>query len=128
MNIVGIDGLTPEQVHGELQSGARFVVYQYCISILIMTFRRSSDIHFIRPGESRVAKGTGFTLLSLVAGWWGFPWGPIYTIGSLVTNLGGGKDVTAEVAHAMFAPQPQQYYAPPVPPGAWPPPPGPPPS
>jgi hypothetical protein len=27
----------------------------------------------------------------------GIPWGPIYTIGSLIQNFGGGKDVTKEV-------------------------------
>jgi ATP-dependent phosphoenolpyruvate carboxykinase len=30
-------------------------------------------------------------------GWWGIPWGPIYTIAAVVTNIRGGKDVTAEI-------------------------------
>jgi hypothetical protein len=124
VKIVGIEGLQPQQVAEELQRGAKFVIYQYCISVVIMTFKRSSDIYYIRPGESRHTKGIGFTLLSLVGGWWGIPWGPIYTIGALATNLGGGKDVTAEVARSIMpAPAPM---APPVPqPGAWPPPPSP---
>jgi hypothetical protein len=85
------------------RSGAKFVFYQYCVSILIMTFRRPSDIYFVRAGENAVAKGLPYTLLSLVAGWWGIPWGPIYTIGSVVTNLGGGKDVTQEVLSSLRA-------------------------
>ena len=44
--------------------------------------------------ESAVVKGLPYTLLSLVAGWWGIPWGPIFTIGALYNNLKGGKDVT----------------------------------
>ena len=38
-----------------------------------------------------------FSLLSLFLGWWGFPFGPIFTIWALVVNFGGGRDVTHEV-------------------------------
>ena len=33
--------------------------------------------------------------------WWGIPWGPIYTVGCLSTNLKGGKDVTDEIVKSM---------------------------
>jgi hypothetical protein len=62
-----------------------------------MTFKRNSNIYFIKNGESAFLKGLGYTLLSLVVGWWGIPWGPIHTIGALITNCSGGKDVTQEV-------------------------------
>ena len=123
MKINGIEGLTPDQLRDELQRGAKFVVYQYCISVLVMTFRRGTDIYYIRPGESAQLKGIQYTLLTLVAGWWGIPWGPIYSIGSLITNLGGGKDVTPQVASSLFPPQPQYSYGAPQQ-GTWPPPPG----
>lgn len=97
MNVNGIEGMTVQELHDEIRQGGRFVYYTYAISILVMTFQRPSEIHYIRPGESSVMRGMGCTVLSLVAGWWGIPWGPIYTIGSLVTNLSGGKDVTQEV-------------------------------
>jgi tetrahydromethanopterin S-methyltransferase subunit E len=100
--IVGMDeiksGLHLQQ---EIASGGQFVVYQYCISVLIMTFRRSSDIYFISASESRVLKGLGFSLLSFFLGWWGIPWGPIYTIQALWINFNGGKDVTQEVLASM---------------------------
>jgi hypothetical protein len=35
-------------------------------------------------------------------GWWGFPWGPIYTIGTFITNFGGGKDVTEIVMQQIL--------------------------
>jgi hypothetical protein len=101
MQILGVEGMTVEQVHRELSRGGKFVLFEYCISILILTFKRPSDIYFIRAGESAVAKSLQFTLLSLVAGWWGFPWGPIYTISSVVTNLGGGRDVTRDVMQSL---------------------------
>ena len=42
--------------------------------------------------------------MTLVAGWWGFPWGPIYTLGALGTNAFGGqrpRDANAELLHAV---------------------------
>jgi hypothetical protein len=35
-------------------------------------------------------RGVSTTLWSLLLGWWGFPWGPIRTLETLVVNLGGG--------------------------------------
>jgi hypothetical protein len=100
-SIKNLDGLSAADLNRELSEGAKFVVFEYCISILVMTFKRSSSIYFIRAGESTVQYSIGFTLLSLVMGWWGIPWGPIYTIGALYHNLSGGKDVTMEVLNAI---------------------------
>lgn len=77
-------------------------MYYYCISLLVITFRRGSDVHFIRAGESSVAKGWLWSLLTVLMGWWGIPWGPIYTVQSLAVNLRGGKDVTAEMVNALW--------------------------
>lgn len=104
MKIIGIDGLSPQQISSEVQQGAKFVMYQYCVSALVVTFKRPSDIYFVPAGEGRVGKGLGFSGISLFLGWWGFPWGPIYTIGSFVTNFGGGKDVTQEVLASLQPP------------------------
>jgi hypothetical protein len=38
--------------------------------------------------------------LSLIVGWWGIPWDPIYTIGSVYKNLTGGIDVTGDVLNS----------------------------
>lgn len=99
--IIGINGMTVEQLNAELAKGAKFVVFEYCISIVIMTFRRGSDVHFVKSDESTLSKSIGFTLLTVVLGWWGFPWGPIYSIGALYTNITGGKDVTQDVLNSF---------------------------
>jgi hypothetical protein len=113
MKIVGIEGLTDEQIHLQIARGARFVHFQYCVSVILMTFKRPSDIYFVRAGESAVGTGLRFTLLSLLAGWWGIPWGPIYTIQSLWVNLSGGRDITNEVlASVTPAPVPPAAVAP----------------
>lgn len=95
MTIRGLEGMSDDQVRFEIQRGGKFVIYSYCVSVLIMTFRRPSGVYFIRSGESAVGKGLPWILLTVVAGWWGIPWGPIYSVQSLVQNFKGGKDVTA---------------------------------
>lgn len=99
--IIGLENISMDELQYELSNGAKFVVFEYCISILIMTFKQPSSIYFIRANSGAVKKGLGFTFISLFAGWWGFPWGPIYTIASLFTNLTGGKDVTREVMASL---------------------------
>ncbi|MDR1111462.1 MAG: hypothetical protein LBP92_12430 [Deltaproteobacteria bacterium] len=96
--IIGIDGFNRKQLAQEIQNGAKFVYYMYTVSIIVMTFRRSSSIHFIRSGQSATMRGLPSTLISFFLGWWGIPWGPVYTIQALVKNLSGGVDVTQEVA------------------------------
>jgi len=98
MKIQGIEGMSADQVRFEVQRGGKFVLYHYCVSVLIMTFRRSSPVYFIPAGESATSKALPWTALTLVAGWWGIPWGPIFSVQSLIVNFKGGKDVTAEIA------------------------------
>jgi hypothetical protein len=101
MKIEGIEGMSPEQLRFELLRGAKFVFFYYSVSVVVMSFRRASPVYFIPAGENALAKGLPWTLLTLVAGWWGIPWGPIYTVQSLVVNLKGGKDVTAELSASL---------------------------
>lgn len=95
--IKGIEGLTLADINNEIQQGGKFVVYSYCISIIIMTFKRPTDIHFIKSTDNAFLKGLPYALVSLILGWWGIPWGPIYTIWAVVEDFGGGKDITDEV-------------------------------
>ena len=97
MKIKNIGGLSFSELQREINSGGKFVMYSYAVSIIVMTFKRPSGIYFVRSGENAVAKGLRYSLISLVFGWWGIPWGPIYTIGSFITNFGGGKNVTDEI-------------------------------
>ena len=100
--IIGMEEIqTGSHLQAELQQGAKFVIFQYCISLLVITLNRSSNIYFIKSEDNAVLKGLPFVLLSLVLGWWGIPWGPIFTIQSLWVNLRGGKDVTQEVLASM---------------------------
>jgi len=99
--INNLQGQTVEEINEELSKGAKFVVFQYCFSVVVMSFRQSSEIYFIRAGESTFKHSFSYSLLSFGLGWWGIPWGLIYTVGSLYTNFSGGKDVTKEVLDAF---------------------------
>ena len=101
MQIKGVEGLTGQQLAAEVEKGGKFVVYTYCFSIVIMTFKRTSDIFFVRAGQSAVSPGIIYSLLTLLVGWWGIPWGPIWTIGALTNNFKGGKDITQETLAAL---------------------------
>jgi hypothetical protein len=101
MKIQGIEGMSPDQLQFEIQRGAKLVCYHYCISVVLMTFRRSSAVYFISAGESTLTKGLPWTLLTLLLGWWGIPWGPIFSIQSLIVNFGGGKDLTADISASL---------------------------
>ncbi len=101
MKIIGIEGMTVDELNDELERGGRFIMYEYCISVLVMTIKQSSNIYFVKGNQNPVSKGLGFSLLSMVMGWWGIPWGPIYTIWALHTNFTGGKNVTREVIDAL---------------------------
>jgi hypothetical protein len=67
-------------VAAEIEQGARLVVYTFVVSVVIMSFKRSPGVKLVRAGENRALKGLPYTLISLLAGWWGIPWGPFWTV------------------------------------------------
>jgi hypothetical protein len=162
--IRGIEKMSLAQVEAQLRQGACFVFYEYCISLVVITLRRPSDIYFLPPPSDRLTRdflaklllltmaliaavacwvlyahfrteeafgtalaltlglvavplrwiyktcndsrwrdetglkrGFVYSLVSLFLGWWGVPWGLIYTPMTVFTNLCGGQDVTDEV-------------------------------
>ena len=97
MKIKGIEGMSIHDLQDEVDRGGKFVIYTYCVSIVVMSFKRSSSIYFIKKDQNAFVKSLPWTATSLVFGWWGIPWGIIYTIGTVASNIGGGKNVTDEV-------------------------------
>ena len=63
--------------------------FQACISALIVTTRNPS--RYLIVGHHRIfVTGLVYSLVTLILGWWGIPWGPVYTIQTLWRNLRGG--------------------------------------
>jgi len=102
-NLQGIEGLSAEEVLELVARGGRFVQYKYCVSVMVMTFTVPTDIYFVRPGESAVSKGMPYLLMSALLGWWGFPFGLIFTPIAIANCLAGGTDLTLEVTAPMRA-------------------------
>lgn len=92
-------GISLNELYENLRKGGKIVTYGYCVSILAITFRRISSPHYIRSGERLSKYRLGYNIRSLIFGWWGLPWGPIYTIDMIKINFknGGGIDVTDEI-------------------------------
>lgn len=95
--IKNTEGLSTDQINYELQRGAKFLVFSYTISIIILTFRRTSDIYFVKSDEPSSKYSWKYSLLTFFFGWWGFPFGPIFSISSFYKNFTGGKDITQEI-------------------------------
>ena len=93
--------MSTEQLTAELRSGTRLVIYHYTVSLLIVSSRRPSEVFVMRRGDSRFEKGVPYTLLSLLLGWWGLPWGPIFTVWSVIENCAGGEDVTEKIKNGL---------------------------
>ena len=105
MAVRGVDGLSVADLTGELERGARFVRFHYCVSLLVVTLRRSSDAFFIRPDEpAPTRQRVLYSVVTLLVGWWGIPWGPIYSVQSLARNARGGEDVTHLLVNALHLP------------------------
>lgn len=108
MKIKNAENLSAEELQEEVNRGARFVHFYYAVSFIIATIKPETGLYLIRNGESAAKKGAFYTIISLLFGWWGIPYGPKHTIAAISTNLRGGKDVTDEVVaiiagHILFS-------------------------
>lgn len=107
MQIKNTEGLSVSQIKSIVQDNGRFVYFPYTISLVLVTFKRPSSIYLIRPGEMSIKYSYKHVLVNGVLGWWSIPWGPIHTIGCLVSQIGGGKDVTNEVMSELIQNDPE---------------------
>lgn len=95
--VSGTEGMTLQQIEDDVLRGGRFRVLRWNFSVIIMSFQRSAGLRYIRSTDGPGLYAWPWTLLSMVVGWWGIPWGIFFTIGTLYTNCMGGKDVTADL-------------------------------
>ena len=64
--------------------------YQLTLSVVVVTITVPSRFYVVGQ-EPTLYPACFFTAVSLVLGWWGIPFGPIYTIVVVISNLRGGK-------------------------------------
>lgn len=81
------------QISGRNPDNLRRVQFEYCISLLFITLRRRSEPITIPEGRTAWVRGLPYSLISLLFGWWGIPWGILLTPVSLGVNLWGGHEL-----------------------------------
>jgi hypothetical protein len=84
---------------GRQDATLRLSLMHYTISILLVTYRRGAS--GIWCERCRFLQAAKWSFLTGVAGWWGVPWGPIYTIQALFVNASGGKQPAKENASVL---------------------------
>ncbi len=89
--------LFPDELRTRVAAGARLVRFEFCISFLLFTVRRQSPVYATESWQGRYLRGLGYSLLALLLGPWGVPWGPIWTLWAVWVNLTGGVDETDAV-------------------------------
>lgn len=67
----------------------RYYTSWFAISVAVMTFKTPTN--GIRCVDCARTQAILHNVLTGVAGWWGFPWGPIYSIQCIVLNAGAQK-------------------------------------
>ena len=81
-----LSAVPQDELAKAVEAGGRFVLFSYCISVLVLSFRRSSEITFLRRDQDGAGDAIKFSAISGLLGWWGIPWGPIWTIAALIRN------------------------------------------
>jgi hypothetical protein len=100
--LAGTEGMTLGDIELDVLKGGRFLRYHWNISIIVLSFRNSTGLTYVRSDRSAGLGALGWGTFSLFFGWWGFPWGIVYTPLSLWHNTRGGTDHTHEVLKAYL--------------------------
>ena len=100
MTLKEVSRWSHEYLAADIAKGGKFVVFPYAISIIAVTYKRSSQIYYIPSYRMAITHGWMYLLISIVLGWWGIPWGPIYTIQSIVRAF-DGINVTDSVIESL---------------------------
>ena len=82
---------------GQPASDGRWVVFEYCVSLIAVTLRRPSRPIYLKLGKPAWIRSLPYVCISILFGWWGLPWGVILTPVTIFANLTGGCDITAQV-------------------------------
>jgi hypothetical protein len=89
------------ELRTRLTSGARCVRFEYCFSLILFTVRRQSPVYLTDSWQQRYLLGLWYSLLALVLGPWGVPWGLLWTPWAVWVNTTGGADCTDSIAQFL---------------------------
>jgi hypothetical protein len=92
--LAGSRPLFAEELRSRVSAGARIVRFEFCFSLVVFTIRRQSPLYLTDSWQERYIRGLWYSLVAIVLGPWGVPWGLIFTPWSVWVNLTGGVDET----------------------------------
>src|SRR6266849_3218745 len=78
---------------GNVTAQPRSLVFYRVVSLILVTTRTPVQGVYCSACAKRTSLNS--SRISSIGGWWGFPWGPIWTIGSIFKNASGGKNSSA---------------------------------
>ncbi|MHC8400649.1 J domain-containing protein [Pseudomonas sp. MDT1-17] len=92
---------------GKVSAQPRYVIFLKAKSFLVFTVRSMTQGVFCSPCAEK--KALQATAITWALGWWGFPWGPIYSVQALWVNMLGGKRPV--MPNARLAAQQARFFA-----------------
>lgn len=106
--LAGPRSLFPEEIRTRVAAGARLVRFEFCLSLIVVTIRQQSGLYLTESWQERYLRGLWYSLIALILGPWGVPWGLIWTPRAVWVNLTGGVDETDAILKCMNAEVPDR--------------------
>ncbi len=107
-DLIPIRGSRPlfgEELRTRIAAGARCVRFEYCLSAFVVTLRCQSPVYLTNSWQERYLRGLWYSLLALLLGLWGVPWGLVWTPWAVWVNATGGVDCTEAVLAWLDTPR-----------------------
>jgi hypothetical protein len=89
--------MTIDELMLDIDKGWKFVVFSYVFSIIILTFKRPTQMYYIKSQEWALKRSFPYIISTSLLWWWWVPWWPIYSIWSLYDNLRWWTNVTESI-------------------------------
>lgn len=76
-----------------VHAGTELTQFVLAASVILLSMKIPSRAYVVAQDRIRLVQ-VMYSLASLVCGWWGIPWGPVYTVQAVAKNLAGGHRLT----------------------------------
>lgn len=90
--IIGRGSLSDAQLTQALSQGGKLVRYNFVFSIILQSYQKQSPVHFLAKGHSRLWPLV-YSVMTLLFGIWGIPWGIIWSFQAIKENFSGGETI-----------------------------------
>ena len=95
-----------DTVVDQVMDGTRFVTIPFVFSIVILSFKRHiGGVHEVRTGEFPIGGLAKAAVVTALFGWWGFPFGILWSLLTIFYLWRGGRDQTFEILKNAVGPQ-----------------------